>query len=456
MELHVVKRDNKLIYIIKDDNNIEREVTLSFVKFAIENHDLPEYFINNTGEVFLPNSALLNYPKQYSLLGKINGTQGDTTFLLNRLMDNHTVKSNYSTLNLLVQRGIVAGAIINSKGELCTSIKLDEYVIKQVDGKSIPVKVAQNVNNGLPKQVSQPTQTLSFSFMQLIDSLSAFEKTIIHTDTDITDVRRKWPELYEMSAKGTMLNFGNNIRIMLEIMNLSELTADVASNAIFRINFESNLIEVTITDVDYRLSSIYFIHCANEAYKMIFNKYAKLQSAIISNIDTNKSYWTIEFDSSQKTEVTAKANIIRTRADVLTIQEMYNVTKSEETVRLLSDTDEAKLVQGLKLGTSYILINGTEQFISTDYKLSIVEKTLTLTLKNGASTEITFDFKGKTVQNLDASKICLIAATGVANRQAITTVNIINDSINSMFTLQFTQKQTLADIRQQNIYESLN
>lgn len=454
MELHVIKRNGKLIYIITDNKGVAREVTLDYVKFAIENHDLPEYFINDAGEVFLPSTAFMNCPKQYMLVGRMRSETGETSYLLNRLMDKHMVKANYATLSALTQRAIVAGAMINSRNELCTSIKLDEYVIKQVNGKSTPVKVTSSTAKKLTSLAEKPELTLSLTFASLLDQLSAFEKTITHTDTDNTDVRRKYPELYEMSAKGTVLQLDNNVKLVLDIVNLQDLVADIATEAKLRMYVDSTLVEVTITDTDYRLSSIYFVQAAYEAYKALFNKYAKLQTAIISNIDTHKSYWTIEFNTLQKIEQVKTSTITRTRSDVLTLQDMYDVERSDESV-MLTEQQEKQLLQGLKLGTSYILINGAEQFISTSYRLNLVEKTLGLTLKNSNNVEIIFDFKGKTVQTLNATKICLIAATGVANRQLITSISIINDSINVMFTLQFTPKQSFTESRRQDIISSL-
>lgn len=454
MELHVIKRNGKLIYIITDNKGVAREVTLDYVKFAIESHDLPEYFINDLGEVFLPSPAFLSCPKQYMLVGRMRSETGETSYLLNRLMDKHMVKANYATLSALSQRAIVAGAMINSRNELCTSIKLDEYVIKQVNGKSTPVKVTPNTAAKLTSLAEKPEHTLSLTFTSLLDQLPSFERTITHTDTDKSDVRRKYPELYEMSAKGTVVQLDNNVKLIVDILNLQDLVADIASEAKLRIHIDATIVELIITDTDYRLSSIYFVQAAYEAYKMLFNKYAKIQTAVISNIDTNKSYWTIEFSTATTVEQPKRAVITRTRSDVLTLQDIYNVERSDKTV-LLTEQQERQLLQGLKLGTSYILINGAEQFISTAYKLNLVEKTVGLTLKNSNNVEITFDFKGKTVQTLTATKLCLIAATGVANRQQITSVSIINDSINTMFTLQFTPKQAFPDGRQQDIISSL-
>ena len=453
MELQVIKRNGKLIYIIVDDKGVPREVTLDYVKFAIENNDLPEYFINDAGEVFLPTAVFSSCPKQYALIGRIT-TDKDVTYLLSRLMDKHTVRANLSTLQSLAKSGLVAGAIVNGRNELCTSIKLDEYTLKPINGKLIPVKITPAETKRFTT-VEQPAHTITFTFASLIDQLSAFEKTITHTDTDVSDVKRKYPELYELSARGTVLQLDNNVHIVLDIVNLQDLISDIAQEAKLRLKVETEIVEISITDTDYRLSSIYFVLAAYEAYKTIFNKYAKLQSAVISNTDTNKSYWTIEFDINQKAE-TVKTNAnIRTRVDVLALQEMYIVERSSDSIDM-KESVEDRLLQGLKLGTSYFLINGAEQFISTSYKLSLVEKTINITLKNGSGTEISFAFKGKVVEKLDATKACLIAATGVANRQLITSVSIVNDSTNNIFTLQFNLKQAGMNDRRQNILSTLN
>lgn len=455
MELQVVKRNDKLIYIITDNKGVAREVTLDYVKFAIQNNDLPEYFISSSGEVFLPSLAFLNCPKQYSLIGKLRGENGENFYLLTRLIDKHIVKANYNTLSTLTQRAIVAGAMINIKNELCTSIKLDEYIIKVVDGKSIPVKVTPSMDKKLQTLSEKPDHTITLTFDSILEHLLDFERTITHTDSSNTDIRRKYPELYEMSSKGTVLQLDNNVKLILNVINLQDLVADIASEAKIRMTVDSSLVEITITDTDYRLSSLNLIQAAYEAYKMLFDKYAKLKSAMISNVDNNKLYWAIEFGTVQKVERTKSQLATRTRSDVLTLQDIYNVEKSDESLAV-TEQQEKQLVQGLKLGTSYVLIDGDSQYISTAYRLNLIEKTLFLTLKNGGDNEFSFEFKSKTVQSLNPTKICLIAATGIANRQNINTVSIINDSLNIIFTLQFTQKQTFSNARTQDIMASLN
>lgn len=438
MELSVIEQNGKKIYRVKDEEGFVREVTLEFVKFAIENGEIDNCYVDNKGNIFTTTNKVFNvtHAAHYKLLGKLfDSVKTLTGYLLQQKATNKVVKASIEKFNLLVEQHEVDGAFINKDNELCLLQGIDEYQLINVDGKVIPRKISNK------KIVSSYTMSYNCDFSTVHDTALILENKLVRgtAENDRLGRGHKYPEIVEIQADGIVVQI-DNVKIAVKLLNKQDIVDDIANQAELSFTFKNDTVSLKITDIDYRLNAFSLVVGVYLAYKKLVNNFAKLVDIMISG--TDQYYWSavVRQESINTVEDTIKH---KTKSDINVIQEMYNIEKSQFVLDITPEQEQT-YIRSLKLGNGAILINCENcTFTSTTFRLDFVNKEVYMKFQNNTTSEIEeIAYKGKNVDNLTPIMACIIAATVAAKHYVIKNISIIDYRTNNSFELLFKSKSS--------------
>lgn len=450
MELSINELNGVKIYKIKDDKGYVREVTPEFVKFALENGEIDNCYIDSKGNIFTDKNRLFSTSAAttYLLLGKLfDENKRHIGYLVQNKITKKVSKANEATFLSLVIKQDVEGAFLNENNDLCLNCGTDEYTLTNVNGKLVPRKTSNQLTT------TPYTMTYSCDFSVVYDNLQTLESKFIRSTAAGATLGkgRKYPDIAEVLRDGITVQF-DETKIVVKMLNAQDITDDIANNAELLFYLNNEAINVTILNIDYRLNALSLVVATWLAYKKLVNNFAKITEILISGKDN--SYWaaTLKTDDAPSTVSTVK---VKTRTDINTLQEMYQIDKSKTSIDI-SDEVSNLFIQGLKLGTCSIIITCTDcSYTSVAFRLNMVEKQVYMkfqTLSNAESEEISYT--GKSINALTPVMACIIAATAVAATHTITMVSIMNHRDGSSFELIFKSKSSREV--QTNLIDMLN
>lgn len=450
MELSIDEQDGKKIYKIKDDRGCIREVTPEFVKFAIENNEVDNCYVDSQGNIFTEKNKTFVTAKAatYLLLGKLFDERRKLAgYLLQNKSTKKVARANAETFRKLVEKQDVEGAFVNDSNDLCLNCGTDEYQLVNVDGKLIPRKISN--------QLTIPTYSMTFTcdFTAVHDAFQTIESKLVRGTAagDTLGGGHKYPDIAEIRSDGIVVQF-DDVKVSVTLVNASDIIEDIANDAelIFYINNET--VNLTITNIDYRLNAVSLVIATWLAYKKLVNNFAKITDIMISGKDS--SYWSATLQAVEK-EV-KKDNVKRkTKADINAIQEMYQIDRGQTSIDIADELNK-QFIQGLKLGTCSIIINCSDcSYTSVAFRLDLVEKQVYMKFQTTNTLESEeLSYKGKNVDALTPVMACIIAATAVAAQHNITNVSIMNHKDNVSFELIF--KSKTSNEVQTNLIDMLN
>lgn len=450
MKLSVIEQNGNKIYKVQDNNSLEREVTFEYVKFLIESGDLPGYYVDANGNILSDaDPKLKNVVKtEYILLGRLfDENLRPSGYLLQHKATNKVLKSADDTFRVLVTRGIVEGAYINN-GEICMVHVVDEYQLVNTGGKLLPRKLKSK------KTVTTDYEmVLDCEFSTVHETMLSYEGKIVRGKAvnDILGGRHKYPEIVEIHPGGIVIELDTE-KVSVQLLNKQDIVDDIADIAELSFEYKQKKVKLRILNIDYRLNAFSLAIAVYLSYKKLVNNFVKLNEVIISGLDN--TYWSANIADEQQLNVNTAIKR-KTKADINTIRELYNVEKGPYTLDT-TDNFEKSLIQGLKLGFCTIFINCKEcSYTSTAFKLDFVEQEVYMKFQSNVSDKVEeLIYKGKNVGDLTPVMACIIAATAVAAQHTISNVSIADSRTNNSFELLFKLKTEL-DV-QTNLRHILN
>lgn len=450
MELSIIEQNGVKIYKIKDDKGYIREVTPEFVKFAIENGEVDNCYVDSMGNIFtdknkaFTSSAATTYYLLGTLLSESKKLVG---YLLQHKITKKVVKANKDTFLTLVEKRDVEGAFINENNDLCLNCGTDEYMLVNVNGKLVPRKIND--------RLTTPAYTMAYScdFVAVHDNFQTIEPEFIRGTApgDTLGGGHKYPEIAEIRKDGIVVQF-DDIKVPVTLLNANDIIEDIANDAELLFYLDKEAVSLTVKNIDYRLNAVSLVVATWLAYKKLANNFAKITDIMISGKDG--TYWSATLATTKDKDV--KDTVKRkTKADINAIQEMYQIDRSNTSIDI-GDEVSKQLIQGLKLGTCSIIINCSDcSYTSTAFRLDLVEKQVYMKFQSSTIIGVEeLTYKGKNVDVLTPVMACIIAATSVAAKHDITTVSIMNHKDGNSFELIFKPKASRQV--QSNLIDMLN
>ena len=438
MELSITEQNGVKIYRIKDDKGYVREVTPEFVKFAIENGEVDNCYVDDAGNIFTDKNKMftVSAATTYFLLGKLfDESKRLAGYLLQNKTTKKVAKASMDTFLKLVEKRDVEGAFINEKGDLCLNCGTDEYMLTNVDGKLVPRKISNRLT-------TQPyTMTYTCDFAAVHDAFKTLEPKIVRGTSpgDTLGGGHKNPEIAEIRKDGIVTQF-DDVKIATTLVNGKDIIDDIANDAELLFYIDKEAVSLTVKNIDYRLNAVSLVIATWLAYKKLVNNFAKITDIMISGKDD--TYWSATL--SAITENNTKDNIKRkTKADINAVQEMYQIDRGQTSIDI-SDETSKQLIQGLKLGTCSLIINCSNcSYTSTAFRLDLIEKQVYMKFQSPTSLDTEeLSYKGKNVDALTPVMACIIAATAVVAKHDITTISIMNHKDGNSFELIFKLKSS--------------
>lgn len=450
MELSIIEQNGVKIYKIKDDKGFVREVTPEFVKFAIENGEVENCYVDSVGNIFTDKNRTFtsSAATTYLLLGTLlSETKKLVGYLLQHKTTKKVVKANKDTFLTLAEKRDVEGAFLNENNDLCLNCGTYEYMLVNVNGKLVPRKIND--------RLTTPAYTMSFScdFAAVHDNFQQLEAKFVRGKApgDVLGGGHKYPEIAEIRKDGIVVQF-DDIKVPVTLLNASDIIEDIANDAELLFYLDKEAVSITVKNIDYRLNAVSLVIAAWLAYKKLANNFAKITDIMISGKDG--TYWSATMNTDKSSDI-KDAVKRKTKADINAIQEMYQIDKGNTSIDI-SDEISKQLIQGLKLGTCSIIINCSDcSYTSTAFRLDLIEKQVYMKFQSSAVVGVEeLTYKGKNVDTLTPVMACIIAATSVAAIRTITTVSIMNHKDGNSFELIFKPKSSKQV--QSNLIDMLN
>lgn len=436
MELSIIEQNGVKIYKIKDDKGYVREVTPEFVKFAIENGEVDNCYVDSMGNIFTDKNRRFtsSAATTYYLLGKLLDERKKLAgYLLQHKTTKKVVKANSDTFRKLVEKRDVEGAFINDKNDMCLNCGTDEYMLTNVEGKLVPRKISN--------RLTTPAYTMTYScdFTAVHDAFKTLEPKLVRGTSpgDTLGGGHKYPEIIEMRKDGIVVQI-DDVKLSVILVNMQDIIEDIANDAELIFYLDGETVSLTITGIDYRLNAVSLVVATWLAYKKLVNNFAKLTDIMISGKDN--TYWSATLKTEKESVVNDPVKR-KTKADINAIQEMYQIDRGQTSIDI-SDEISKQLIQGLKLGTCSLIINCSDcSYTSVAFRLDLIEKQVYMKFQTPVKLESEeLSYKGKNVDALTPVMACIIAATAVAAKHEITTVSIMNHKDGSSFELIFKSK----------------
>lgn len=436
MELNIIEQDGVKIYKIKDDKGCVREVTPEFVKFAIENNEIGNCYVDSYGNIFTDKNRLFasSVATTYLLLGKLfDEGKHLVGYLLQHKTSKKVLRANQATFNKIVEKRDVEGAFFNEKHDLCLNCGTDEYILEDVDGKLIPRKISNRLTT------KNYTMSYTCDFTSVHEVFKTLEKSLVRGTAagDTLGGGHKYPDIAEIRKDGIVLQV-DDVKLPITLVNSKDIIGDIANNAELIFYIDKEIVNLTITNIDYRLNAVSLVVATWMAYKKLVNNFAKITDIMIAGKDN--SYWSATLKTKEEEEVRTSIKK-KTKADINAIQEMYQIDRGQTSIDI-SDEVSKQFIQGLKLGTCSIIINCSDcSYTSVAFRLDLVEKQVYMKFQSPTNLDTEeLSYKGKNVDALTPVMTCIIAATSVVSKHDITTVSIVNHRDNSSFELVFKSK----------------
>lgn len=436
MELSIIEQDGVKIYKIKDDKGCVREVTPEFVKFAIENDEIVNCYVDSYGNIFTDKNRLFasSAATTYLLLGKLfDENKKLVGYLLQHKTTKKVLRATLETFDKLVKIRDVEGAFFNDKNDLCLNCGTDEYMLVNVDGKVVPRKISNRITT------TTCTMTYTCDFSAVHEAFKSIEPSLVRGTAagDTLGGGHKYPDIAEIRNDGIVLQV-DDVKLPITLVNRQDIVGDIANNAELVFYIDREIVNLTITNIDYRLNAVSLVIATWLAYKKLVNNFAKITDIMIAGKDA--SYWSATLKAKEETDVNNSIKK-KTKADINAIQEMYQIDRSNTSIDI-SDETSKQFIQGLKLGTCSLIINCSDcSYTSVAFRLDLVEKQVYMKFQAPTILESEeLSYKGKNVDSLTPVMACIIAATAVAAKHTITTVSIMNHRDNSSFELIFKSK----------------
>lgn len=441
MELSITEQNGRKVYIVVDNNGFKHEVTAEYVRFAIENGELDNYYINEANEIVKVKQDTFDKQETtatYQLLGRLLDEQFNLIgYLVKKNGTSKVLRTTIDAFNKLVKNNDIDGALCKKDGTVYLTFGVEEYqLVRSANGVSVPRKVVRT-----HEKISPVTMSWECNFVTVQGVASNLEKLLVRgtNQYDILGNGHKYPLIDEIRFDGIVLQIDGN-KIPVRLMNRQDIINDITNYADIQFEVKQETVGVKITDIDYRMNSFLIVAAVYMTYLKLLSPNGKLTDIIISG--TDRYYWSATI-SDKKSEVQHIDKILRkTKSDINIIQEMYTLEKSQMTADM-TPLEEMQFVKGLKLGTCYIIINSNGcSFTSTDYHIDLIDKEVHIRFsKTGDSS---FDreiaYKGKNVDNLNPGMVCIIAATAVAEEYPITTISICDSRTHTSYDFLFRPK----------------
>lgn len=459
MELIISSRNGTKIYGVKDDNGEIKEVTFDYVKYAIANGDLPAYYLDKLGNIFIPEGLSSGSRQlQYKLIGILYDKSNTVTgYLVQDVRASQVKKADVSAMATLIRQNRVSGAVLNERSEICTLCGTDEYqMVKDETGKEKPVKI---VYNSATSSSSPYTKEFTCSFHDVLDEITKLEPLVerSHATNDALGSPRKYPDISLIRTDGIVLHIDGN-QITAALLNAEDINEDITNHADVKFIYGHDVVHLKIVDTNYQINAFSLVAGILIAYRRLVNNFAKLDDVMISG--KSQLYWSATILSEKKSETTKKSSIVeKTQSDIMTLNEMYDVKKSLISLNITPE-QEHKLIRDLKIGTSQITITCNGIIYHSDkFVLNMIDQSLYIRFVPTTPTAkiVEIKYRGKSVANdsITCTIVCIVSATAVAKDYTINSVSINSLKSNLAYDLTFTLKSNMR-VQLDNILNELN